>query len=75
MTDKPPLDRWRFDAITGKPEKLWGAPAIAGALGLSVDKVRELSKQAEVPIYRPKGCGYFAYRTELERWLRSKPAA
>ena len=64
----------RFDAALGKPEKLWGAPAIATALGVSVDKVRALATNPAVPIYKPKGCGYFAIRSELESWLRSKPA-
>ena len=59
---------------TAKPERLWGAPAIALALGVSVDTVVSLSRKPDCPIYRPSG-RYFAYRTELERWLRTKPAA
>ena len=73
MTDIPPLDRWRFDAIAAGPEKLWGLTAIASALGVSVDKARKLAQCDEVPIYRPPGSGsYFATRTALNAWLRQK---
>jgi hypothetical protein len=58
---KPPVAR---------PEKLWGAPAIARALGVSVDTVRNWASDPSVPIYRPKG--YFARRSELEQWLKTK---
>ena len=70
MTDLSPT---RFDAATAarKREKLWGAPSIAQALGVSVDTVRRLARIPSVPIYKP--AGYFAYRSELESWLRSKP--
>lgn len=69
----PPLDRWRFDAIaTTTPEKLWGLNAIAAALGVSVDKARRLAGLPDCPIYRPDGAGYFALRSELNAWLRSK---
>jgi len=60
-----------FDAmVSTKSAKLWGARAIARALGVSVDKVRTLAAQSDCPIYRPHG--YFAYRSELEAWLRTK---
>lgn len=62
----------QFDALTRKPEKLWGAPAIARALGVSVDTVYRFTTETNCPIYRP-GARYFAYRSELEAWLRSKP--
>lgn len=69
----------RFDNTVsprmGRPEKLWGAPAIAAALGVSVDKVYSLACNPAVPIYKPEGGGYFAFRHELNHWLRSKPAA
>lgn len=69
----PPLDRWRFDAIaTGKTEKLWGLPSIAEALGVSIDKARRLAKLADCPIYRPDGDSYFAARSELNAWLRTR---
>ena len=76
---KPVLTAPLFDAIFGKPpapkpEKLWGRPAIAQALGVSVDMVVSLARHPGCPIYRPAG-KYFAYRSELERWLRTKPAA
>ena len=71
-SNHPPLDPWRFDAITAGPEKLWGLTSIAGALGISVDKARRLAKMDHVPIYRPDGRNYFAVRSELNAWLRSK---
>lgn len=70
-TINPPLDRWRFDAISTGPEKLWGLTTIAAALGVSVDKARRLAKRDDVPIYLPNGSGqYFACRSELNAWLR-----
>ncbi|TKA98553.1 DNA-binding protein [Cereibacter changlensis] len=71
MSQLPPLDTWRFDAITAGPEKLWGLTAIAAALGISVDKTRRLARRPTVPIYRNEG-GYFATRSELNVWLRRK---
>jgi hypothetical protein len=75
---RPVLTAPLFDANFGKqpaarPEKLWGRPAIAQALGVSVDTVVSLARNADCPIYMPAG-RYFAYRSELERWLRTKPA-
>lgn len=62
----------RFDATVqvSKPERLWGAPAIAAALGVSVATVYRFALETDCPIYRPGG-RYFAYRAELESWLRS----
>lgn len=62
----------RFDATmqAAKPEKLWGAPAIAAALGVSVATVYRFSFETDCPISRPGG-RYFAYRSELENWLRT----
>jgi hypothetical protein len=71
-SNHPPLDPWRFDAVTGGPEKLWGLNSIASALGISVDKARRLARMHDVPIYRPDGISYFAFRSELNAWLRSK---
>lgn len=68
----PPLDRWRFDAITTGPEKLWGLSAIATAIGVSVDKARRLARLPDCPIYRPDGESYFALRSELNAWLKRK---
>lgn len=56
----------------GRPEKLWGAPAIAAALGVSVATVYRLAKEG-APIYQPAG-RYFAFRHELDVWLRSRAA-
>lgn len=73
INDHPPLDRWRADDMLEPERPLWGLPTIARVLGLSVDKVRDLAKKPEVPIYRPAGCGsYFAFKTELQSWLRTK---
>ena len=72
---RPPLDRWRTDAVLEPDRKLWGLPQIARVLGVSIDKARELARLPEVPIYRPEGSGsYFAFHAELMTWLRSKPA-
>lgn len=72
--DRPPLDRWRADAILDPERKLWGLPLIAEALGVSIDTARTWAKMDGVPIYRPAGTGsYFAFRTELLAWLRTKP--
>lgn len=67
-----------FDALArdthareGRPEKLWGAATIARALGVSTDTVKAWAEDPDVPIYRPKG--YYAVRSELERWLKTKP--
>ncbi|ATQ55334.1 DNA-binding protein [Paracoccus yeei] len=72
--DRPPLDRWRADALLDPERKLWGLPLIAEALGVSIDTARTWAKMDGVPIYRPAGTGsYFAFRTELLAWLRTKP--
>lgn len=73
MQDKPPLDRWRADAVLEPERKLWGLPQIAEVLGVSVDKARALAKLAEVPISQPVGSAtYFAFRSELLAWLRGQ---
>lgn len=64
----------QFDALTRKPEKLWGANEIGKALNLSPDTIQRLALDPSVPIYKPSG-RYFAFRSELEAWLRSKPSA
>lgn len=75
--DQPPLDRWRLDAVL-EPSRLlwgplWGLPAIAKVLGVSVDTARKWGRDPAVPIYQPCGSGqHFAYRSELLAWLRSK---
>lgn len=72
--ERPPLDRWRADALLDPERKLWGLPLIAEALGVSIDTARTWAKMDGVPIYRPAGTGsYFAFRTELLAWLRTKP--
>ena len=75
--DPPPLSPDVLDRIlpsrSAKMERLWGAPAIARALGVSVDTVYRFARTAGVPVYHPPGGGYFAVRAELEAWLRTKP--
>lgn len=67
-------DRIRLDEYSLGTEKLWGLPAIAKFLGLSVHAVRDLAQQPDVPIFKPAGGNrYFAVRSELWRWLRTKP--
>ena len=74
--DHPPLDRWRADAVLEPERKLWGLPLIAEALGVSIDTARAWAKMDGVPIYRPVGTGsYFAFRSELVSWLRTKPSS
>lgn len=70
---KPELTPERLDAaLVCRPQKIWGAPAIAQALGVSIDKVRRLAALPCVPIYKPPGAGYYADRRELETWLKTK---
>lgn len=74
MTDEKQVELTakRFDDSFARPvNKIWGLRAIAAALGVSVDTARKWARDPDVPIYRPKG--YFAFRNELEAWLRSKP--
>lgn len=71
--DKPPLDRWRADAVLEPERKLWGLPMIAEVLGVSIGTARKLARQQNVPIYKPEGAGcYFAFKSELLNWLRSR---
>jgi len=71
MTALPSFHTSRSDPLSTGPEKIWGLGAIAKALGLSVDTTRRLADEQGVPIYRPAG-RYFALRSELNAWLRSK---
>lgn len=71
MVDIPPLDSWRLDGLLAGPEKIWGLSGIAMVLSVSVDTVRRLAKSQKAPIYRPGG-RYFAFRSELVSWLRTK---
>lgn len=64
----------KFDTMIAKPDKLWGAPAIACALGVSEDTVRRWAIEPDVPIYAPRRGTYFAVRSELQAWLRQKPS-
>lgn len=54
-------------------ECLWGAPRIARFCGVSIDTVHRWARLPNVPVFKPKGATYFAVRSELARWMRSKP--
>lgn len=70
---RPPLDRWRADAILTPDRPVWGLEAIGRVLGLSRDTVRRLAQDPRVPISKPEGAGsYFAWRSELITWLRTR---
>lgn len=70
--ETPPLDRWRFDEVVEPSRPIWGLPAIAKVLGLSISKTRALAKRQDVPIYLPPGCSqYLAYKSELLAWIRA----
>lgn len=69
----PPLSHEKFDRMPiGRPERLWGRPAIARVLGVSEDTVASWAKIAGVPIFEPLPGRYVAFRTELEQWIRTK---
>lgn len=74
MAPAPKLTPRITDEILAGDRKIWGAGAIAAFLGLSADKVYDLAKDPDVPIYKPAGSGrYFAIKSELMAWLRTKP--
>ena len=58
--------------ITLRGERLWGASEISAFLGVSVETVYSWAADPDVPIYKP-GSRYFAIKSELCDWLRSKP--
>ena len=73
MTHIPPLDRWRADAVLEPNRPIWGLPTIAKVLGVSVGTARKWARHPDVPIYQPDGTdAHFAYKTELQAWLRRK---
>lgn len=72
MNRLPPLDPWRADEVLAPERKLWGAETIAGFLGVSAHTVYELAKDPDCPIFKPGG-RYFAVKSELSSWLRTKP--
>jgi hypothetical protein len=70
--ERPPLDRYRFDALLSGPEKIWGLEAIAKTLGISVSTARRMAKRADVPISKPDGSRHFALRSELLSWAKCR---
>lgn len=55
-------------------ERLWGAKAIARFAGVSEATVYRWADRGDCPISKPGG-RYLAFRSELERWMRSQPDA
>lgn len=57
-----------------RPEKLWGLPAIAQALAVSVATARRWANDPAIglPVYRPVPGKYFALRPELMDWLKRR---
>jgi hypothetical protein len=53
-------------------DHLWGAKAIAAFIGRSVDVVYELADDETAPVHKPGG-RYYAAKSELRCWLRTKP--
>lgn len=64
----------KLNDLSLRVERLWGAPAIAAFLDVSVDRVYDLAKDPNCPIFMA-GKRYTAVRSELWRWTRQKPAA
>lgn len=65
-----------INEVTLLEERVTGAKAIGLLLGYTERHVRRLAKSSDVPIYRPAGAGHlFAFKSELLRWMRSKPAS
>lgn len=50
-------------------ERIWGLPAIAAFLDVSVDTARRWARKPDVPIYKTGG-RHWAIRSELFRWMR-----
>lgn len=65
--DTPPLDRWRFDAITSGPDRIWGLENIARAAGVSSDTARRWARRG-APIRKVQG-RWFTTRAALNAWL------
>ena len=71
--ERPPLDRWRVDAVLEPERPIWGLPHIAKTLGVSVDTARRWARDPAVPITKPEGSGqHFAFRSALMAWLKAK---
>lgn len=70
-----PIDPRSFDRMVrqARPEALWGLPAIAAALRISVRTAARwaLDGEAGLPIQRVGG-RWFARRSELEAWRSSR---
>lgn len=60
------------EIISLRGDRLWGASEISAFLGVSVETVYTWAADPDVPIYKP-GSRYFAIKSELRDWLRSKP--
>lgn len=51
-------------------ERIWGLPAIAYFLDVSINTARRWAKKPDVPIFKAGG-RHCAIRSELWRWSRS----
>lgn len=60
------------EILSLRGERLWGATEISAYLGISVETVYAWAADPRCPIYKP-GRRYFALKSELRGWLRSKP--
>lgn len=72
--DPPPLDRWRFDETFVDQRPVWGLPAIAKVLGVSIDTARRWANDpgSGLPIAKPGGYHYCALHGDLMAWLRGR---
>lgn len=70
---RPPLDRWRADAVLEPNKALWGLTEIAACLGVSVDTARRWAndRASGMPISKPGG-RWFAESVPLLAWRRQR---
>ena len=71
--DRPPLDRWRVDAVLEPDRGIWGLKSIASCLRVSEKTVRRWAddKSSGLPVSKPMG-RWYAQRDELRAWLSSR---
>ena len=57
-----------MDELTGEPESLVGAKALALAMECSVQLVHRLAREGEIPAYRFAGCGWRFRISEVSKF-------